>query len=261
MSTVRLARPDELHSMTVVAERAFAHDPAMAYISDWQQYPDRVSLDTPHSLSTLDRQHRIFYYFLDGLARGTLATKGRLVVAVVPDDAQPSKERIVAVAYWVCPGAHLDSIGTMIKAKQHRVVLGDRRSFLRGMGIKGYKRAIIQYQQPVDAIQKRECKTHGVDVRDCWHLQLICVDPEFEGKGFCGKLMREQFAFAPDAPCVLEASTPKSRDVYLHYGFQTTGEITMGAGKVGANGLPVRAKEQATGAPVFTMFRAAPKSE
>lgn len=260
---MRVARPDELHTLALVAERAFAHDATMAYMLDWKAFPARVPLDTPGSLSTLDRQHRLFYYFLDGMARGTMVTGGRLVAATVPDDAQPGGERIVAVAYWMVPNTHLDSLGTIIKAKQHRFLLGDRRSLLSGMGmgVKGYKRAVFEYQQPVDTIQKRECRARGVELRDCWHLQLICVDPEFEGQGLCGKLMREQFAFAPDAACVLEASSPKSRDIYTRYGFKTTGEIRMGAGKVGTNGLPVQDKEQALGAPVSTMLRLPPKSE
>ena len=52
-------------------------------------------------------------------------------------------------------------------------------------------------------------------------------------------------------PVVLESTTPKSRDVYLHLGFKNLAEIYVGKGKIDAEG---RVKEGGEGIPLWVMM-------
>lgn len=52
-------------------------------------------------------------------------------------------------------------------------------------------------------------------------------------------------------PIWLEATTLESRDLYLKHGFTDVGEIVLGAGKVGTDGLPKRDGEGIT---IWSMF-------
>jgi len=82
---------------------------------------------------------------------------------------------------------------------------------------------------------------------DSWHLLQIFTDTEYQGKGnysmiclqevsnntensyfyifwegMMSKLVREAFAYSPESTFTLEATTPKSRDQYVHLGFEVT---------------------------------------
>lgn len=52
-------------------------------------------------------------------------------------------------------------------------------------------------------------------------------------------------------PIWLEATTPESRYLYLKHGFTDVGEIVLGAGKVGSDGLP---KKDGEGITIWSMF-------
>lgn len=206
---IRLARPEDLAALSLLATRAFAEDAVIAYLADARAYPSPPPASAS-SVRELDNRQRLLYYFLDGLARGTLVTQGRIVVVTVD-------ERIVASAYWTRPGAKIDSLPVILKSKQYRGVLGDSRSLFRGWGVRGFivrrmcmcqrawqslrhraQRAVFEYQARVDAIQKVQCRKRGSDKDQCWHLQLICSDPDAQGKGSPALLY--QFDGAERAP-------------------------------------------------------------
>ncbi|KAJ6554908.1 hypothetical protein DFH09DRAFT_1085176 [Mycena vulgaris] len=56
-------------------------------------------------------------------------------------------------------------------------------------------------------------------------------------EGYMTMLLREGFQHAPDTVFVLEATTPRSRDIYMHFGFEVVGEVTVGKGAVDAQGI------------------------
>jgi len=90
---------------------------------------------------------------------------------------------------------------------------------------------------------------------DSWYLQLAGVDPEFQGKGYMSMLLREAFEYAPNAVFSLEASTPRSRDVYKNFGFEVVREVIVAKGKVDASGV-VASGGAATGFPIYPMIKA-----
>lgn len=65
-----------------------------------------------------------------------------------------------------------------------------------------------------------------------WYLQTIGTDPEFQGKGFGGVIMRHTLASADAAhmPCYLESSKDTNIPIYQSFGFKVTGEMKVPGG-------------------------------
>ncbi|MCU0652187.1 MAG: GNAT family N-acetyltransferase [Candidatus Omnitrophica bacterium] len=55
-----------------------------------------------------------------------------------------------------------------------------------------------------------------------WYLAFIGVDPDFQGKGFAGKLIKPMLSRieAENLPCYLETQIEKNVSIYQHYGFK-----------------------------------------
>ncbi|MDD5432658.1 MAG: GNAT family N-acetyltransferase [Candidatus Omnitrophica bacterium] len=55
-----------------------------------------------------------------------------------------------------------------------------------------------------------------------WYLAFIGVDPDFQGKGFAGKLIKPMLARIEQErlPCYLETQSEKNVSIYEHYGFK-----------------------------------------
>jgi GNAT superfamily N-acetyltransferase len=76
------------------------------------------------------------------------------------------------------------------------------------------------------------------------------------GRGLASALLRHYQSHATDAqlPIWLEATTAKSRDIYLRLGFEVVEEIVVGRGGVGSVGLVVKGPtEEAVGVQVWAM--------
>jgi GNAT superfamily N-acetyltransferase len=65
-----------------------------------------------------------------------------------------------------------------------------------------------------------------------WYLAVMGVDPDWQGRGLGGALMRPVLdqLDADAMPAYLEASTPRSRALYERNGFEVTGEFNMPRG-------------------------------
>jgi len=65
-----------------------------------------------------------------------------------------------------------------------------------------------------------------------WYLAVMGVDPDWQGSGLGGALMRPVLdqLDAGAMPAYLEASTPRSRALYERNGFEVTGEFNMPRG-------------------------------
>jgi|HubBroStandDraft_6_1064221.scaffolds.fasta_scaffold713341_2 GNAT superfamily N-acetyltransferase len=67
-----------------------------------------------------------------------------------------------------------------------------------------------------------------------WYLQSIGTEPDKQGKGFGGVVMRHQLAVADEQrlPAYLESSKEKNIPIYASFGFEVTGEIRIKNGPV-----------------------------
>jgi len=54
-----------------------------------------------------------------------------------------------------------------------------------------------------------------------WFLQAIGVDPQFQGRGYAGRLLRQMLARIDEAglPCYLETLEEQNVQLYEHFGF------------------------------------------
>ena len=64
-----------------------------------------------------------------------------------------------------------------------------------------------------------------------WHLTVIGVDPNAQGRGLGGALMRHAVARCDEeeALAYLESSNPRNISLYERHGFKKLGEIQVGA--------------------------------
>ena len=62
-----------------------------------------------------------------------------------------------------------------------------------------------------------------------WYLMLLGVDPEFQGKGYAGRLLRAMFARtdADGLPYYLETETERNVSFYEHLGFNVLDTCTL----------------------------------
>jgi GNAT superfamily N-acetyltransferase len=63
-----------------------------------------------------------------------------------------------------------------------------------------------------------------------WYLPLTGVDPPAQGRGLGSSLLRHGLE-APDReglPAYLEATSPRSRDLYARHGFEAIGVVQQG---------------------------------
>lgn len=67
-----------------------------------------------------------------------------------------------------------------------------------------------------------------------WYLQAIGTDPDKQGKGFGGVVMRHQLALidSQNLPAYLESSKEKNIPIYASLGFELTGEIRVKNGPI-----------------------------
>lgn len=62
-----------------------------------------------------------------------------------------------------------------------------------------------------------------------WYLNMLAVDPKYQGKGYASKLLN---AMLPEIdkeslPCYLETSGEKNVSIYKHFGFKVVSEYTI----------------------------------
>ena len=64
-----------------------------------------------------------------------------------------------------------------------------------------------------------------------WYLPLIGVEPNAQGRGLGGALMRHAVARCDqeDAVAYLESSNPRNISLYERHGFEVMGEIQVGS--------------------------------
>jgi ribosomal protein S18 acetylase RimI-like enzyme len=67
-----------------------------------------------------------------------------------------------------------------------------------------------------------------------WYLPMVGVEPNAQGSGIGGALMRQGVARCGEAGALayLESSNPRNSPLYERHGFEVMGEVHVGAGPV-----------------------------
>ena len=116
-------------------------------------------------------------------------------------------EDCVAVALWLPPGAEPDGETVMTHMRES---MGD------------------QTFEDVNGLFEQMDELHPHD--DHWYLPLTGVDPVAQGRGLGGALLQHALKTCDSdgLPAYLEATSPRSRNLYARHGFKDTGIIQAG---------------------------------
>ncbi|KAK0436532.1 hypothetical protein EV421DRAFT_1831077 [Armillaria borealis] len=244
-AVVRVATKEDVEAATTVLTRAYLNDPALNWFGCVKKQNAVTDIDSPvpgvqQTIKNLRRFQRC-------LVTVTMLVGGVVTLAVVPSQGDGTGKKIVGVAVWLQPGQTFDMpLGKLLKAGAWSV--------LKGWGIRGLKRIFLDFTPPVEKALSKAFKARNMDRLDSWHLLAIVVDPDWQGKGVSSVLMRDCFARAKPKPIHLEASSPKSRDIYAHFGFEINDEHLFGKGQIDRHGLPAKGAE-ATGLSEWVMTK------
>ncbi|KAF8154291.1 hypothetical protein B0H34DRAFT_800151 [Crassisporium funariophilum] len=241
---VRLATTKDIESIIRSACRAFINDPVMLYFGNAKKL-----LEEDVDVKNLEGLRR----FLTFLLKACFALGGRITVVVYPDviDAEGSKEeKIVAAALWLPPNKRIEvwKVPTLLRSG----VVG----VLTRWRLTGLLRIAFEYQDTCHSMLEKCFKTKGVKQSPdaAWYLLFTMTDPDYQGKGSMSLLIREAFAHAPEATFVLEATTAKVRDQYVHLGFELPTPINIGKGKSDRRGVAASG-EDAVGLEFWAMAK------
>ncbi|KAJ7278293.1 hypothetical protein C8J57DRAFT_1306389 [Mycena rebaudengoi] len=240
-ASVRIATVADLDELATMNQRAFIESPPQTYFS---------GANAPLTTDKKDAKRRADQTkFLKFLIRRSWSLGARITVVVVPT-GKDGDEKIIGSTIWRPPINGNSKSPSMLSSLRMGMF-----SVLVSWGVGAIARIsdLIQSSEHVLSDGYKGRKLAGTP-DDSWYLQLAGVDPEFQGKGCMTILLQEAFKNAPDATFTLEATTPRSREVYKHFGFEVVNEVTVGKGKVNAHGL-VSSGDSATGFPIYPMIK------
>ncbi|KAK0185250.1 hypothetical protein F5146DRAFT_200286 [Armillaria mellea] len=252
-AVVRDATKEDVEAATTVLTRAYLNDPALNWFGCVKKQNAATDIDSP--LPGVQRTIKNLGCFQRCLVAVTMLVGGVVTLAVIPSQGDGKGEKVVGVAVWLQPGQTFDMpLGKLLKAGAWSV--------LKGWGIRGLKRIFLDFTPSVERALSKAFKARNMDRLDSWHLLAIVVDPDWQGKvmisgclvfclclilaqliGVSSVLMRDCFARAKPKPIHLEASSPKSRDIYAHFGFEINDEHLFGKGQIDCHGLPAEGAE------------------
>ncbi|KAL4867048.1 hypothetical protein BDV12DRAFT_124145 [Aspergillus spectabilis] len=101
------------------------------------------------------------------------------------------------------------------------------------IGLSGLIRMLGEYSGNLNAVKKR-----ALTKQQHYYVFAIGTEYEFQGRGFAKALMQslQDEAWRLEVPIWLEATTERSRKLYLSLGFEDVEEVTIGVGKAAADG-------------------------
>ncbi|KAI9511572.1 hypothetical protein F5148DRAFT_975010 [Russula earlei] len=243
---VREAKPSDIPALADVYTRAFARDPMMNWFGNVGELVRADHLKGGEKVpSTARRTLESLHHFQLVLMKMTQIS-GLIVVVVEREDGgqggqkeATATERVVGGVLWLKPGTSMNPSPLTL----------------------GYfsltQRTSIEFGPEAEKVTDEVFAARGLRRLNSWHVFEIAIDPACEGKGYASLLLRDGFERASGKPMHLEATTPRSRDIYAHLGFEAgrlNGERRFGVGSVDERGIVAKG-EAAVGWPVFFMTK------
>ncbi|KAK7438758.1 hypothetical protein VKT23_017889 [Stygiomarasmius scandens] len=239
---IRIATILDLDELAAMNQKAFINSPPQTFFAN---------LRSPLTIDARDKKPRNNQtQFLKFLIRRSFSLDARITVVIVTD-SDSGKDKIVASTIWrppITPGSKKNP--SMLSAIRLGL-LGIVANW--GLSVMG---RISEMVQASESVFDEEYKTRKIagSPESSWYLQLAGTDPAYQGKGYMSMLLREAFHHAPNSVFTLEATTPRSRDMYQHFGFKVIKEVTVARGKVDSSGL-VASGDSTTGFPIYPMIK------
>ncbi|KAJ3821900.1 hypothetical protein F5880DRAFT_1578889 [Lentinula raphanica] len=264
--TIREARRDELDIIGWTAAEAFIDD-AMAHYYSGTTKP--LSVEDKTDMRTLYDLYRCVY-------KACMLGGGRAIVAVPKrSSASASTTTIAAAVCWYPPRQRITVVNAL-RSGMLRCIMN--------WGFGGFKRMSKEYSVVTHGVFQQAFNSKAMEIQateswkqrmykrksklilqesDSWYLQLMFSSKSYEGRGLMSTLIREGHAYiqsvTPGIPITLDASSSRSRDRYLHLGYELMENQTIiGAGKATSTGIapsknnPVPSTEL-TGVPYWCM--------
>jgi GNAT superfamily N-acetyltransferase len=154
------------------------------------------------------------YYFHDKTQRRAIAdTFGFIALSVCLKygEVYTSSENLEGVAAWLPPGKAPFGVWQIIRSVPLSILFrfgrqGAGRMWAYGRYIDNVHRKLVPYPH--------------------WFLQIIGVDPPYQGKGFSSRLLRPvlERIDRERMPCFLETNTRKNVAIYQRFGFEVVSE-------------------------------------
>jgi ribosomal protein S18 acetylase RimI-like enzyme len=162
------------------------------------------------------------YYFPDETQRPAVAESFGLIalcVCLKYGEVYATSEKLEGVAAWLPPakghfgGWHIiRSVPLPVLVRFGRQGAGRMRAF--GRLVDSIHRKLVPYPH--------------------WYLQMIGVDPPYQGQGFSSRLLRPMLGRIDreQKPCFLETNTVKNVAIYRRFGFEVISEDKLPGAEV-----------------------------
>ena len=157
------------------------------------------------------------YYFQDEAERRAVAkTFGfiAILVCLKYGEVYASSEKLEGVAAWLPPGKAPFGGWQLIRSVPLSVLFrfgrqGASRMQAYGRYVDNLHRKLVPYPH--------------------WYLQIIGVDPVYQGQGFSSRLVRPMLERIDweQMPCFVETNTEKNVTIYKQFGFEVISEDKM----------------------------------
>ena len=154
------------------------------------------------------------YYFHDKMERRAVAdTFGFIALSVCLKygEVYASSEKLEGVAAWLPPGKAPFGVWQIIRSVPLSILFrfgrqGASRMWAYGRYVDNLHRKLVSYPH--------------------WYLQIIGVDPGYQGQGFSSRLVKPvlERIDRERMPCFLETNTGKNVAVYRRFGFEVVSE-------------------------------------
>ncbi|KAF5364622.1 hypothetical protein D9758_005603 [Tetrapyrgos nigripes] len=237
---IRLAKKDDFEDLAIMLQKAFIRSPPQSFYARL----DKPLTTDPEDASKRKNQFNYLRYLL----HRCWAMQARITILVVPTEGH--KEIIAGVTIWLPPGVRRPP--SLFKS----LILPGLVPLLLSWGV-GFRKRVYELVSSTESVLKEAYASKKLpgSPADSWYLLLAGTDPEYQGKGYMSKLIRETIEQTGDnAIFTLEANNPKARDVYVKHGFEVVGEVRIGKGSVDDTGILAQG-EKAVGFPMYPMIR------
>jgi len=183
-----------------------------------------VQLDKSHIRPAAEMLSRAFrdypllqYSFPDELERGKVAPyffQFILYYGIRYGETYATSPNLEGVALWIPSDNYPVTFWKLIRSVPLSVIFG------LGRYGGGRMRHIGEH---IDAVHQRLAPFKH------WFLQTIGVDPQFQGKGYAGKVLRPMFFRIDEEglPCYLETLDEQNVQLYEHFGFKVVEKATI----------------------------------